>query len=75
MIPGLIFSSLLISLELQNNFHLSSPFSFARTPTMSFLFKPKQKTPAELVKVAKEAIAKLESGHGDSRKVRNLMTN
>ncbi|KAI8894927.1 Mo25-like protein [Globomyces pollinis-pini] len=35
---------------------------------MSFLFKPKPKSPAELVKNTKECIAKLESSQGDVRK-------
>jgi calcium binding protein 39 len=31
---------------------------------MAFLFKPKQKTPAELVRTTQEAIQKLEQGDG-----------
>ncbi len=35
---------------------------------MSFLFKPRQKTPAELVKTAKDGLSKLESD-SDNKKV------
>ena len=56
-------------LEIGRNLVLNFFVSPVTEKIMSFLFKAKPKTPTELVKLTKESISKLDTTHGENKKV------